>query len=311
MVTVTSRGGASGRPQRAGPEPMPNGETVIAVTDLSFTYPTAERPSLQHLDLNISRGEFVGITGPSGAGKTTLCLCLKGLIPHAVPGDIDGDVLVHGRSVIDEPPGDLAREIAMVMQDPEAQIIGMTVAEDLAFGPENFQEHPDDIRRRSADLLAQVGLDGFINRDTYELSGGQKQRLAIASALMLRPDILVLDEPTAELDPIGKSEVFEIVKRLRDDSDVTIVMVEHETERLSRMADRLVVMEAGRTVADGTPADLMTDVQLFRRTGGERPPAVAELMWELSHAGLLGQEALTLDEDRAVACVRGLLGRAR
>ncbi len=310
MVTATSRAGVSGRPPPAGPELMPGGDPVIAVHDLSFTYPTAERPSLQHVDLVIARGEFVGITGPSGAGKTTLCLCLKGLIPHAVPGDIDGDVLVHGRSVIDEPPADLAREVAMVMQDPEAQIIGMTVAEDLAFGPENFQEDPDEIRRRSADLLRQVGLDGFINRDTYELSGGQKQRLAIASALMLRPDILILDEPTAELDPVGKSDVFTIVERLRADSDVSIVMVEHETERLSRMADRLVVMDAGQTVADGTPADLMTDVELFRRTGGERPPAAAELMWELSQTGLVSQDALTLHEDRAVACVRELLRTA-
>lgn len=286
---------------------MPGGDPVIAVHDLSFTYSGAQRPSLTHVDLTVGRGEFVGITGPSGAGKTTLCLCLKGLVPHTVPGEIDGDVLVHGRSVVDEPPGELAKAVAMVMQDPEAQIIGMTVAEDLAFGPENFQEDPDEIRRRSTELLRLVGLDGFIARDTYELSGGQKQRLAIASALMLRPGILILDEPTAELDPVGKSDVFAIVERLRSDADVTIVMVEHETERLSRMADRLVVLDAGRPIADGTPADLMTDVELFRRTGGERPPAASELMWELARAGLVGEDALTLDENRAVDRVRDLL----
>lgn len=278
-------------------------DTVITVTGLEFAYPTGEGLALAGIDLAITRGSFVGVTGPSGAGKSTLCQCLKGLIPHSVPGEIAGDVTVLGHNLIDDPPGDVAGRIGMVFQDPEAQIIGLTVAEDLAFGPENFEMDPVEIGRRSGGRLRDVGLEGLIERDTYALSGGQKQRLAIASALMLDPEILILDEPTSELDPIGKSEVFAVVDRLRRDADVTIVMVEHEIERLAVMAGRLLVMDHGRIVADGPPHELLLDVELFRATGGERPPAAAALQAGLRDTGVLEGPPITLDPAAAAARV--------
>jgi energy-coupling factor transporter ATP-binding protein EcfA2 len=284
---------------------------VIEVKNLGFSYPTSEQPVLVGIDLEVFRGEFLGIVGPSGAGKTTLSLCLKGLVPHSVTGTVSGDVTVLGANVIDDPPGDLTARVGLVFQDPEAQIIGLTLEEDLAFGPENFQLDMDEARARSQRLLAEVGLDGMGKRNTIELSGGQKQRLAIASALMLEPDILILDEPTSELDPVGKSDVFEIVSRLQDDREVTIIMIEHEIERLGRMADRVVAMDQGRIVATGTPEELLSDIELLERTGGERPPAAAELLWRLRQAGAIADYPPTLEPAQALELVsRALKARA-
>lgn len=259
-------------------------EPVIRVDELTFTYPTGEQPALADVNLAVPRGAFVGVVGPSGAGKSTLCLCMKGLVPHSVAGTIAGDVTVLGQNVVDEPPGDLAARVALVFQDPEAQIIGLTVAEELAFGPENFEQDVTRIRARSREVLEVVGLEGTLERNTIELSGGQKQRLAIASALMLEPEVMILDEPTSELDPAGKTDVFEVVDRLRTEHDVTIIMVEHDIDRLALMADRLVVLDQGKVVADDTAAELLSDVALFLRTGGERPPAGAELLWRLDRS---------------------------
>lgn len=287
-------------------------DVVIDVDGLHVRYPTAEEDwALRGVDLKVRRGEFVGIVGPSGAGKTTLCMTIKGLIPHSQSGDVDGDVTVLGRNVVDEVPGELAARVGMVFQDPEGQIVGLTVAEELAYGPENFMVDPSEIRARSPQMLEQMGLAGLLDRDTVELSGGQKQRLAIASVLMLDPEVLILDEPTSELDPVGKSDVFKIVDRLRQESQVTIVMVEHDIERLAGMADRIVVMEQGRIATEGRTAELLADVDIFMRTGGERPVAAAELTWRLQQRGLLEPGQVTIDETRAIGVVSDLLASHR
>jgi energy-coupling factor transporter ATP-binding protein EcfA2 len=283
---------ASPRPAATSPAPesaqiteLVERPVVFETRDLWLAYPTAEQPSLRGITFSGRAGEFIGITGPSGAGKSTLLACLQGLVPRSVTAETSGSVRVFDHDVIATPLGAQGSRIGLVLQDAEAQIVGMTVAEDLAFGPENYGVDPAEIRRRSAEVLAAVGLAGMADRDTYALSGGQKQRLAIASVLMLRPDIILLDEPTSELDPAGKAEVFEVVDRLRRESATTIVMVEHELDRLAAMADRLIVLDHGEIVADGTPAELLSDVELFLRTGGERPPAAAELQWRLRSAG--------------------------
>jgi energy-coupling factor transporter ATP-binding protein EcfA2/riboflavin transporter FmnP len=281
---------------------------VLEVEDLWLAYPTAEQPSLRGVDMNVRAGEFIGITGPSGAGKSTLLTCLQGLVPRAVTAETTGSVRVFGHDVIAAPLGAEGHRIGLVLQDAEAQIVGMTVAEDLAFGPENYGIDPAEIRRRRTEVLEMVGLAGMDDRDTFALSGGQKQRLAIASVLMLRPDVLLLDEPTSELDPMGKAEVFEVVTRLRRDAGTTIVMVEHELDRLAALADRLIVMSEGRIVAAGTPGELLADVELFLRTGGERPPAAAELQWRLRSAGwsFAGEPCLTVPS--VVGRIRDLAG---
>jgi energy-coupling factor transporter ATP-binding protein EcfA2 len=281
---------------------------IIVVEGLRYRYPAGDREVLSGIDLKVMPGEFLGITGPSGAGKTTLCLCLKGLIPHAVGGTLAGRVSVNGLDVARTTPAQLAETAAIVFQDPESQIIGLTVAEDLAFGPENLAQDPDRIRRRIPDMLRVVRLAGFEDRETYGLSGGQKQRVAIAGALMMEPTILVLDEPTSELDPVGKREVFEAVARLRRERQVTVVMVEHEIEALAEVADRIVVLDGGRITADASPRELFRDAGGFHGTERVRVPQAAQVLLALEAEGLLGSDAVTPYEAEAVQILSRILG---
>jgi len=268
-------------------------ENIIEVEGLRFRYP--EREALDGIDLKVRRGEFVGITGPSGAGKSTLCVCLKGLIPA---GEISGRIRVSGQEV--SRLSSFQETSALVFQDPETQIIGLTVAEDVAFGPENLKRDPDWIRAHIPESLKVVRLEAYETAETYQLSGGQKQRLAIAGALILQPDIMILDEPTSELDPVGKDEVLDVIGRLRRERDVTVVMVEHAAEQLAEMADRIVVMEAGRIIDQGPPNVLYRNAAIFHRPDGERAPQVAELLYGLIKDGLIEESEFTAREDEAV-----------
>lgn len=276
-------------------------ETIVRVDDLWFRYPSADLPALRGVSLTVRRGELVGIIGPSGAGKSTLCQAIAGIVPHSVPGEVEGHVEVFGCNVTAEQRTDVTARVGLVLQDPEAQIIGMTVAEDLAFGPENYEVDPAVIAERSARCLARVGLSGLLERDTYTLSGGQKQRLAIASALMLEPELLILDEPTSELDPLGKDQVFAVVEDLRREGDVTVVIVEHEVDRLARLADRIVVMSEGKVLVDDVPLAVFSGPDVFARTAGERMPAAAELVARLRASGEFPDLPPTLDLDEALA----------
>jgi energy-coupling factor transporter ATP-binding protein EcfA2 len=270
-------------------------DVVIEVQGLRFRYASGQREALAGVDLTVCRGEFVGITGPSGAGKSTLCLCLKGLIPA---GDISGRISVAGQPVTRQSP--FVESSALVFQDPETQIIGLTVAEDVAFGPENLKREPADIRAAIPEALRLVRLDGLEAAETYQLSGGQKQRLAIAGALVLRPQILILDEPTSELDPVGKDEVFEVIAELRRQRDVTVVMVEHAAEHLAEIADRVVVMDQGRIVDQGHPSHLYRNAAIFHRPDGERAPQIAQVLYALLQEGLIDQAEFTAREEEAV-----------
>lgn len=278
---------------------------VIDVEGLRFRYPTAARDALAGIDLRVRRGEFLGVVGPSGAGKSTLCQCLKGIIPA---GSMSGSVRVGGQEARQNGP--FIDGTALVFQDPETQIIGLTVAEDAAFGPENLKREPAWIRAAIPRYLGQVRLAGFETTETYRLSGGQKQRLAIAGALIMEPSILILDEPTSELDPLGKDEVFEIVARLRAESSVTIVMVEHAAEQLAEMADRIIVLNGGRIVAEGHPDDLYHDGTLFHGPDGEHAPQVAELLYALERDGLVDASQFTARESQGIDRLSGLLAAA-
>lgn len=285
--------------------PIGPAEPLIEVQGLRFRYASGRRDALDGIDLTVRRGEFVGLTGPSGAGKSTLCLCLKGLVP---PGRLSGTVRVAGREI--QPNGPYLEESALVFQDPETQIIGLTVAEDVAFGPENLERDPSRIRSAIPRYLKTVRLDGQADAETFRLSGGQKQRLAIAGALILEPAILILDEPTSELDPIGKDEVFEVVARLRKERAVTVIMVEHAAEQLAEMADRIVLMDHGRIIAEGPPEDLYHHEDFFHRADGERSPQIARVLFELERRGLIGPEHFTAREERGAEVLAAAL-RAR
>lgn len=284
------------------------GAGILSVSALRFRYPTGQQDALGGVSFTVRRGEFIGITGPSGAGKTTLALCLRGLIPHSVAGSMSGQVIVCGLNTRHVKPAATGEKVGLVFQDPEAQIIGLTVAEDLAFGPENYKWPPAWIRAEIPALLQLVRLDGMQDHATFSLSGGQKQRVALAGALMMKPDLLILDEPTSELDPVGKVEVFDAVQRLREQHNTTIVMIEHDVEQLAGFADQILMIDGGRVIAQGTPRELFRNVDLFHRTGGERLPQVAELMYSLEQDGLITSDQYTPYENEATEIISGLLG---
>ena len=237
-------------------------QPAVRVRDLTYRYRGQDKPALEGVSLDVTRGEFVVVMGPSGAGKSTLCVSLNGLVPHFFRGRIDGEVRINGRSTREGKVGEFAREVGLVFQDFEAQLFSTNVALEVAFGPENFSVEREEMVRRVEGVLGRVRLEGFEDRQPATLSGGQKQRLAIASVLAIEPRILCLDEPTTDLDPIGKLGVFEIAGELKDRDDVTLIVVEHETEE-TLDADRIVVLKDGMVIADRPAREVLRDVELL------------------------------------------------
>lgn len=238
---------------------------AVVIRGLSYRYRGRKEPAIDGVGLEVAEGEFVVVMGPSGAGKSSLCATLNGLIPHFFRGRMEGEVEVRGRSTREGKVGEFAGEVGLVFQDFEAQLFSTNVELEVAFGPENFAVEREEMRRRVASMLARVRLEGFEGRQPATLSGGQKQRLAIASVLAMEPKILCLDEPTTDLDPVGKLGVFEIAAELKDRDDVTLIVVEHETEE-TLDADRIIVLRDGKVVADRPARDVLSDVELLEES---------------------------------------------
>jgi len=240
-------------------------EPEVRIEGLTYRYRGQQKPALKGVDLEVAEGEFVVIMGPSGAGKSTLCVSLNGLIPHFFRGKMEGEVRVGGRSTREGKVGEFAQEVGLVFQDFEAQLFSTNVALEVAFGPENFKVERGEMIERVERMLGQVRLEGFEKRTPATLSGGQKQRLAIASVLAIEPRILCLDEPTTDLDPAGKLGIFEIAEDLKDRDDVTLIVVEHETEE-TLDADRIIVLRDGEIVADRPAREVLRDVELLQES---------------------------------------------
>src|ERR687894_147276 len=237
----------------------------VSIEGLVYRYRGQQKPALAGVDLEVAEGEFVVVMGPSGAGKSTLCVSLNGLIPHFFRGKMEGNVRVGGRSTREGKVGEFAKEVGLVFQDFEAQLFSTNVALEVAFGPENFAVEREEMVRRVERVLGEVRLEGFEDRTPATLSGGQKQRLAIASVLAIEPRILCLDEPTTDLDPIGKLGIFRIAVDLKDRDDVTLIVVEHETEE-TLDADRIVVLRNGEIIADRPAREILQDVTLLEES---------------------------------------------
>jgi energy-coupling factor transporter ATP-binding protein EcfA2 len=226
---------------------------VIEAERLTYKYPNAPRPAIEKVSLRIERGEFVILTGPSGCGKTTLCRCFNGLIPHFYQGELEGEVRVVALSVAEHPIHKLATHVGLVFQNPDNQLFALSVEKDVAFGLENLGLPRERMQKEVTWALEKTGIDDLRERPPHELSGGQKQRVAIASIIAMRPDVMVLDEPTSFLDPLGAERIFEVISDLNQSLGMTVILVEHRLDLAAKYADHVIVMDHGRIALDGEP----------------------------------------------------------
>ena len=226
---------------------------MIKFNDFSFYYPDSVMPSLDKINVRIDEGEFLVITGPSGGGKSTFLRAINGLIPNFYGGKISGDVLVQGKNASETPTNEMSETVGMVFQDPENQLISNQVEREIAFGMENLCFSQELMRKRIEEALDAVNISRLRNRTTSELSGGQKQKVAIASALAMHPSILLLDEPTSELDPRSAEEVLNVIEKINDELGLTVLLVEHRLERVIHHVDRMLMIDSGKLIYDGSP----------------------------------------------------------
>ncbi|WP_051775619.1 ABC transporter ATP-binding protein [Paenibacillus tyrfis] len=266
---------------------------MIEVEGVTFRYDGDAAPVLRGATLTVRQGETVLLLGASGSGKSTLALTLNGLIPHAVRGEFGGQVRVGGLDTKTTAVAELACHVGMVFQDPESQLVTFTVEEEVVFGLENLRLAPELMERRMVEALRSVGLLHLRKQKVERLSGGQKQRLAIASVLAMRPRVLVFDEPTAQLDPAGRAEVFDIIGKLSRSGEYTIVLIEHHLDECVALADRVVVLGAGGvTLCEGSPRNVFRDHYERLWEEGIWLPSSVRLCRELG----LSEVALTVEE---------------
>ena len=267
----------------------------ISLKKVRFQYRGFPNWVLKGVNLSVEEGELYVLEGPSGAGKTTLCLCLNGLIPNSLKGTFEGNVEVAGYNTSQVPVSKMAEKVGITFQDPESQFICMDVEAEIAFGLECLNLSDNEIKERIEFALDAVGIDrSYLKRVPQSLSGGEKQRVAIATELAVRPEVLIMDEPTSELDPVGKAMIFSIVKDLKKEG-VTIFMVEHEPEMIAESADRVGLLYDGELVLEGSPEEFYKKVDKLNYYG-VRSPQVSELGYLLRKAGFPNQIPLTLEQ---------------
>ena len=266
-------------------------DKIVSINDLSFRYPQSDSYVLNNINLEVKKGEFIGLAGKSGCGKSTLLYHLCGIIPHAVNGHKEGKVEVFGLDTVKHEIPELSTHVGMVFQNPEVQLFSVTVEDEVAFIAENLNYSVEKIKKCLDFSLDAVGIDDLRERYPFELSGGEKQRVAIASAISVKPEVLVLDEPTSELDSHGTEMVLEVLHRLNQ-AGMTIILAEHHLDEVSSYLDRLIIMDDGRIIADDEPRTIFQD-RIFESIG-LKPPQTVEM-------GLrLGSSKLPLSVDEAL-----------
>ncbi len=229
----------------------------VELSNFNFYFPGMEKPFLKDINLSIEPGEFVAVVGSSSCGKSTLGLCLTGIYPHVLEGTTEGSISVSGLDVSEAEPSEITTKIGIVFQDPDSQFCNLFVEEEVAFGPENLLTPAEEVGERVDKYLKFVNLENFHERRTTEMSGGQKQRIAIASVLAMEPDILVLDQPSANVDPSGKEDIFDTLYKLNQETGKTLILIEHQIDKLIRYVDKLVIMDEGRILYQGCPREIL------------------------------------------------------
>lgn len=270
---------------------------ILQIDRLSFRYPESPRRAVADFNLVVPEGEIVVLAGPSGCGKSTLLRTVNGLIPHMYSGEYTGDVRVGGSSVKDSSMRDLAQKVGFLFQNPENQIFMFTVERDIAFGLENLGVPRPEMRERVDEAMGLLEIGDLALRAPHELSDGQKQRVALAGVLAMRPRLVILDEPTSLLDPKTAAELVGLVAKLRRDLGTTFLVVEHRLDLLVKVADRIVVMNEGAKVLEGTPREVLFGDEA--EAYGVAVPAVTQVQKLLARDGVIPQGELMTPEELA------------
>ncbi|MBK8824929.1 MAG: ABC transporter ATP-binding protein [Anaerolineales bacterium] len=271
----------------------------INLQNVTYQYPLTKTPVLQNINLQVNEGEFVAVIGPNGAGKSTLCYALAGFVPHFFKGEISGSIEVAGvessKSTLDE----WVMNVGLAFQNPFNQISGAkyTVFEEIAFGLENSGVPREEMKARVEEAMKLTDISDLADRSPYSLSGGQQQRVALTSILVMQPKLLVLDEPTSQMDPIGTREVFSVVRKMAE-GGMTVVMVEHKMEWIAQFADRVIALKDGQILLEGKPNEVLTSNILAENGFGvSRYTSTAR---EAKKQGLWRKENLPVTLDEAV-----------
>ncbi|UCC27560.1 MAG: ATP-binding cassette domain-containing protein [Candidatus Bathyarchaeota archaeon] len=281
---------------------------IIEAKNLTYTYPGGTEPAIKNVSLTIEKGDFVILTGPSGCGKTTLCRCFNGLIPHFYAGRLEGELSVARLNVIERPIYEMARHVGLVFQNPENQLFALSVEKDVAFGLENLGLPRDQIRERVDWALQMTGIEELRERAPHELSGGQQQRVAIACVLAMQPEVMVLDEPTSFLDPLGAQKIFEVVSELNRKLGVTVILVEHRLDLASKHANHVIIMNERTIVLDDEPQEVF-DSESARLIGVGIPKATK--LWVMLRQNGVRLGRAPVNPEEAVQLLRGVLQRDR
>jgi energy-coupling factor transporter ATP-binding protein EcfA2 len=236
---------------------------MIRIDALSFAYSGTKEPALAEISLEIPAGQFTALIGANGSGKSSLCYAVSGFIPHFYPGTYRGQVQVDGKVIAESPFSQLSQTIGLVLQNPLNQISGakVTVAEEIAFGLENLGLERPEMLRRVEQVMQQVGISRLANRSPLGLSGGEQQKVVLAAILAMQPRLLVLDEPTAQLDPASAEDIFVLLKQLCQQG-VTVLLAEHKIDEVAEHADRIIALSKGAVLLDGSPAEVLTSALL-------------------------------------------------
>ncbi|HRJ76248.1 MAG TPA: ABC transporter ATP-binding protein [Anaerolineales bacterium] len=249
----------------------------VNIQNLTYKYPLTKTPALQNMNLQIEKGEFISIIGANGSGKSTLCYALAGFVPHFFKGEISGEIEVDGAASSKSTLDEWVVNVGLAFQNPFNQISGAkyTVFEEIAFGLENAGVPREQMKSRVEEAMQLTGISNLADRSPYSLSGGQQQRVALTSILVMQPKLLVLDEPTSQMDPIGTREVFSVIHNLTQ-SGMTVVMVEHKVEWIAHFATRVIALKDGAVLTEGKPSDVLTsDLLIENGFGVSRYTSVA------------------------------------
>lgn len=259
---------------------------ILKISSLTYTYQGEKKPAIRDIDLEIEEGEFIVFMGPSGCGKSTLALSINGIIPNVLGGKLEGKVEVDNLDTKEHEVFELSNKVGIVFQNPDSQMCNLNVKDEISFGPENLLVKRDEVLRRIEKYLKFVTLSRKKNSSIYELSGGEKQRVAIASVLTMNPKMIILDEPTSNLDPIGAREIIKVIKDLNKKKNLTVLLIDHEVSSILYLADRLIILDEGTIMYDGNPRYILEKYgdNIFKNIG-VRIPEITQLAVRLNKKG--------------------------